>query len=210
MTTLAQLLGLGGGTPDVWTSGMTVIQNAMVISPTDGMIYQRKTATGSGATDPYNDRTNYRPANFSRVSSITSSSSAGTMFTNSGTAASEFTNVGVHSSPALSAGVRTNMLALTGRGALRFVALVMNTSLVTSIRAEVFIDGASIFDATYAAPTTTSRAIQIGYLAQINTNAIGGLDLVEFTKEAQVFLTSATAASAGQVRLCSNYLGYQS
>ncbi|MGX5662244.1 hypothetical protein [Diaphorobacter nitroreducens] len=199
---------IGSGVTKVWASGMTVKQWEVVTSQQDGMPYQRKTATGSGTTDPYSDRTNYRPA-FTRLSSITSSSSAGTLFSNSGAAANEFTNLAVHSFPALSAGVRTNMLSLTGRGALRFIGLAA-TAAIASLRVEVLLDGVTIFDATYTSLTSTSRAIQIGYLAQINTNCIAGPDLVEFTNAAQVFFTASTNQAVGNVRFCSSYVGYQS
>lgn len=198
------------GTP-LWVSGMTVVQNSMVISPLDGMAYQRKTATGGGATDPYSDLSNYRPANFSRVSSISSSYSAGTAFTNAGPAANDFANLAVATQPVLVANVRTSVLSLSGRGALRFIGIAPQTG-IASLRAEVELDGVVIFNTLYTSLTASSRVIAIGYLAQITAapELIAGPDLVEFTKEAQVFFTSTTAQAAGNVLLKSNYLGYQS
>lgn len=43
----------------VWVSGATIQQYAKVISPADWRTYLRKTATGSGTTDPSADPTNY-------------------------------------------------------------------------------------------------------------------------------------------------------
>jgi hypothetical protein len=43
----------------LWVSGVSVNQNAAVISPADRRTYRRKTATGSGTTDPSLDTTNY-------------------------------------------------------------------------------------------------------------------------------------------------------
>lgn len=43
----------------LWVSGASVAQNAAVISPADRRTYRRKTATGSGSTDPSLDTTNY-------------------------------------------------------------------------------------------------------------------------------------------------------
>lgn len=43
----------------LWSSGVTVPQNANVISPLDRQTYRRKTAAGSGTTDPALDPANY-------------------------------------------------------------------------------------------------------------------------------------------------------
>jgi hypothetical protein len=43
----------------LWVSGATVAQYAVVISPANYQNYRRKTATGSGTTDPSLDSTNY-------------------------------------------------------------------------------------------------------------------------------------------------------
>lgn len=43
----------------LWVSGATVTQYSNVISPTNAKTYRRKTATGSGTTDPISDPTNY-------------------------------------------------------------------------------------------------------------------------------------------------------
>lgn len=57
MSTLSQF---SGGVP-LWVSGQPVRQYSPVRSPADGQQYVRMTATGSGATDPSADPTNYRP-----------------------------------------------------------------------------------------------------------------------------------------------------
>lgn len=43
----------------VWVSGQTYAQYAAVISPTDYQTYRRKTASGSGTTDPKFDTVNW-------------------------------------------------------------------------------------------------------------------------------------------------------
>lgn len=43
----------------LWVSGQSVAQDAAKISPLDRRTYRRKTATGSGTTDPSLDTTNY-------------------------------------------------------------------------------------------------------------------------------------------------------
>lgn len=45
----------------LWVSGAAVAQYASVISPANARTYRRKTATGSGVTDPSLDPTNYEP-----------------------------------------------------------------------------------------------------------------------------------------------------
>lgn len=45
----------------LWVSGTTYAQYANVISPANARTYRRKTASGSGATDPSADATNYEP-----------------------------------------------------------------------------------------------------------------------------------------------------
>jgi hypothetical protein len=44
-----------------WASGTTYQQYANVVSPANGGTYRRKTAAGSGTTDPSLDTTNYAP-----------------------------------------------------------------------------------------------------------------------------------------------------
>lgn len=205
---LAKIIGMGGGGVDTWTSGATIKQYAYVISPTNLEVYQRKTATGSGATDPYNDSTNYRPASYSLWSSVTPS---GATISNGGAANNEFTNVALHTLFALAANTRTSVLSLTGRGALRFIGFASSAS-IASLRVEIVIDGTTVFDNTYTSLGTSTRAIQIGSLVAITAapTLIGGLDLCEFTNSAQVFYTSTTAQSSGNIRFCQAYVGYRS
>lgn len=207
MSELSTFIG-GASGAKLWVSGAVIKQYAYVISPTSLEVYQRKTATGSGTTDPYSDTTNYRPASFRPWSSITPS---GATISNNGSMTSEFANVAAHTTPALSANVRTSVLSLSGRGALRFIGFACATS-IASLRVEIVIDGVTVFDNTYTSLIGSSRAIQIGNLVAITAapTLIGGLDLCEFTNSAQVFYTSTAAQSSGNFRFCQAYVGYRS
>lgn len=62
---------LAGGTARLWVTGETVDQYEVVKSPAaSGALYVRTTATGSGATDPASDTTNYRPFGGRPIKSI--------------------------------------------------------------------------------------------------------------------------------------------
>ena len=66
MSALSTFIGGGGGVK-TWVSGAPVLQRALVVSPADNEVYIRKTATGSGTTDPADDTTNYNAVSYSRV-----------------------------------------------------------------------------------------------------------------------------------------------
>ncbi|MEX5744641.1 hypothetical protein [Massilia sp. X63] len=56
----------------LWVSGQTVAQDANKISPLTRLTYRRKTAAGSGTTDPSLDPTNYVPLSSALVQMFTS------------------------------------------------------------------------------------------------------------------------------------------
>ena len=196
--TLAKILGQGGGGLDVWASGKTVVQFDYVISPTDSEIYQRKTATGSSATDPYNDATNYRPVSVERLSSISNAWSGGA-WTNNGTS---FSFAGaVASAPNLPAGARTSVLSASGKGSLDFAALSKpgTATISGTIRAEIIVDGRTILDTTFATPGNYNFAVLHGWAGPVgpsvlNTNAMA----CPFSSSLQVFLTASAGTSVLQ------------
>ena len=127
MAYLSDFISGGGVVP--WVSGATVKQYAYVISPTDLEIYQRKTATGSGATDPYSDTTNYRCVSFDRATAIVAQPSPASF--GGGVAISSGLSFST-TNPALSAGVRTSLLSVTGKGAALFYAFSRSSTVTTS------------------------------------------------------------------------------
>ena len=206
--TLAKILGQGGGGLDVWASGKTVVQFDYVISPTDMEIYQRKTATGSGATDPYSDTTNYRCVSFDRATAIVAQPSPVSF--GGGVAISTGLSFSA-SNPALSAGVRTSLLSVTGKGAALFYAFSRSSTVTTSqMRIELIFDGIPIVDVTFAASsgTLTGSAVFIGSLSSSNLPAF--TLPINFAKSFQVFATAATAQAGNQFVIHSAHMGYQS
>lgn len=208
--TLAKILGQGGGGPDVWASGKTVAQYDYVISPTDLEIYQRKTATGSGTTDPYSDSTNYRPAAFDRVSSIANRWSSGSMSFSS--TSSDFHTYVTTATLAFAAGVRTSILSISGRASLRFFCIQANSSALSgTVRLEVLIDGRTVFDATYSSIAANSYALAAGYVAGSNgSTLVPGFDDFRCSNSLQVFITCSAAQTTAALIPKYAYQGYQS
>lgn len=183
--TLAKLLGMGGGGTDVWVSGATVERYSYVISPLDLEVYQRKTATGSGSTDPANDLTNYRAASYNRPAVISNAWSSGAL-TNASNVFATYTRV---VSPTLSTSVKTTLLSITGGGSLQWSAIssrgVANTSVF-----EVVLDGRTLYSASHVNPDAASRyAIAVGSLA----NGVPLFEDMRFVRSCEVFITPNTA-----------------
>ena len=206
MSNISQFFNGGGVAP--WVSGATVKQYAYVISPTDMEIYQRKTATGSGAIDPYSDTTNYRCVSFDRATAIVARPSpaffGGSVAISNGLSFSA-------SNPALSAGVRTSLLSVTGKGAALFYAFSRSSTVTTSqMRIELIFDGIPIVDVTFAASSgaLTGSAVFIGSLSSSNLPTF--TLPINFAKSFQVFATAATAQAGNQFSIHSAYMGYQS
>lgn len=200
----------GGGGAAPWVSGATVKQYAYVISPTDSEIYQRKTATGSGTTDPYNDTTNYRPVSIARLSSISNAWSGGAWTASGG--ASTFAGAN-SSSAALGAGARTLMLSAAGKGSLDFCALAkLGTNAISgTFRAEIVVDGRTILDTTFGTPSNFNFAVLNGW-----AGSVGGAVLTTtpaqcpFSKELQVYVTSSAGTGVNVLTFASAIRGIQS
>lgn len=197
----------------VWQSGRIVRQWEAVVSPLDGEVYRRKTATGSGATDPSIDTTNYRAASYNRVTSQANQWAGGapTVTTNN-TKASGTT---LSTVPGFTAGERKLVLSLTGRGALLFAMLRWSASGAPAsvLRTELVVDDRTIFDANQSLGSANSA-----YWCPVGTViAITGADprtalpnRVEFRKSAALYVTSNVAQGLGQVLFETMYEGYES
>jgi hypothetical protein len=208
MSNLSTFIG-GGGSAKPWASGATVNQYALVISPADQEIYARKTATGSGTTDPADDATNYNAVSYERVLALP------TIALGDATSASLYlakfprTTVG-----AISSGVRTSVLSLSGRGVLNVLGYSKSVTSagVTNMRFELLIDGRTVLDVTLAfvSGATTQTATLVGIPIPANT---GGTDFpeyavspapLEFRRSAQLFITPSIALPANTT-LVSSY-----
>lgn len=197
-----------GGKPPLWVSRMVVAKGAFVQSPTDFEIYCRKTATGGGTVDPADDTTNYFALTFERPGSIVNRWSSGAAadvysYTEFETTSSNLT---------LSAGVRTEILSLTGKGALTTIGLLQQQSQIRTVRLEVVVDGRTIFDATnaYAAAGTTQYVFAIGTPVRdpggttTYTNTVRPQKIC-FARSAQIWATASVATSGSNLVLRSNY-----
>lgn len=160
---LSDFLGSSGG-PDVWASGKTVQQYAYVVSPADLEIYQRKTATGSGTTDPADDTANYFAASFARCGAMLVKPTA-SFLPNGGVSNNSSYAYGIArvQPGAISTGTRTMIYSQTGRGALTFLGLYATGS--KTYRVEVIVDGRSVHDASYSSTTTNSVCTLLGNVA---------------------------------------------
>ena len=208
MSELSTFIGGASGAKP-WVSGAVIKQYAYVISPADLEIYQRKTATGSGTTDPYSDTTNYRPVSINRLASITNGWSSGVW--TAPAADTQFAGT-TSSTPALSAGVRTSVLSATGKGSLDFAAYAKASSAATSgtFRIELIIDGRTLFDATFANPSTSNYAVIQGVVPG-GTGVIGAIPMdCPFSQSMQIYVTSSAGVAANVMRFSYAMRGYQS
>ena len=209
MSELSTFIGGASGAKP-WVSGAVIKRYAYVISPTDSEIYQRKTATGSGATDPYNDATNYRPVSVERLSSISNAWSGGSWTVSSVVGAFAGAN---SSSAALGAGVRTLMLSAAGKGSLDFCALAKwgANAISGTFRAEIIVDGRSILNTTFGTPSDTSFAVLNGWAGPVGAAVLTTTRAqCPFSKELQVYVTSSAGTSQYAFTFASAIRGIQS
>lgn len=204
--TLAKILGQGGGGIDVWASGKTVPQYDFVISPADLEIYQRRVATGSGATDPADDVTNYLASSYERITSLpqrepdVSASSHGIT--------SQFQGLPSADLGAIAANARTLALSLTGRGSLDALAFNL-TGQGPTYRIEVILDGRTVFDMSRLSNasngagwpvvgTTTGSSTGMEFMSPI-------AGAVQFRRSLQVYLTPNAAVATARTFLRALY-----
>lgn len=191
--------GAGGGAK-LWVNGEDVTQWDYRKSLLDGEIYQRKTATGGGTTDPANDTTNYKAASYKRVLSIQNAAATGVRFNNPNFPAG-FANLR-QTAPALSSGVRTNILSITGRGTLNTAAFYIASTLPGNLRAELIIDGRpAVLDATFTIVNTNSGAFLAGAVTNVPANGAFETagDAIEFKRSVQIWATSVGGTTLDQL-----------
>lgn len=197
----------GGGSATLWVSGMTVAQWGVVISPLDGEVYRRITATGGGATDPADDTTNYIAVSFERVGSapiVTPTSSTTSV-------AFVFNGVTRVSTGAISVGVRTSILSITGRGRADFLGFFKGAAGGGTL--ELFIDGRQVTTGSISA-AASDAALLIGsaagyYNGSAYTNLYNALPMggVSFRRSLQVFFTPTSNAAGANTTLMYSVTG---
>lgn len=188
MNTLSGILGQGGGDFPVWSASLTVVQFQIVRSPADGELYTRTAATGTSATDPADDITNYRAESYQRVTALVCDAvprSGGGVFATG----SKKTVL-----PGIATGVRTLALEMLGRGSLDFFAAQRGAP--GTMRVEVVIDGRTVFDET----RTYADSYYSLIVGSVAPNASGQLETpiegngVGFRRSLRVYVTPPAAS----------------
>ena len=202
----SDVFGGGGGAPKVWASGMTVAKWEAVISPLDGEVYRRKTATGSGTTDPADDLTNYIALSFRRTASV--NTPAASVFRNTYTGAIYTANGSVKTTlGSISAGVRTLALNLSGRGVLTFAAAISAVGGAGNVRFELIVDGRSVLDVSPNLSSAVDTFLALGSLVSAADGstqipigaAVADSFGVEFRRSCAIYVTPASSWSGGVI-----------
>lgn len=193
MSSLSDFIGAGGA--KVWVSGSTVKQWQYVISPLDGELYQRITATGAGTTDPADDITNYAARSYDRVSALPIVN----ITTSSGGVTNVFNGVTRVSAGVINIGVRASILSITGRGRVGFLGFFKAATGGGTL--ELFIDGRQVTSGSIGV-TSADASLLIGsagghyngtsYLNLYNALPMGDVD---FRRSLEVFFTPAGNAT---------------
>lgn len=204
MSTSSQFLG-GGSSVQLWVSGATVAQWDYRKSPIDGEVYQRTAATGSGTTDPANDTTNYVAASYVRVSALPSKNA----IDNLSNAPAQFANNSVKVAiNGITAGTRTQILNLSGRGSIAFLAILKAATGGGTV--EIIVDGITIYNSATSTATTTEAHCFIGApgsadpgVGSVRPFAVAIADAmpVIFRRTFVVWYTPTTSASGAQATL---------
>ena len=191
----------------LWSSGMTVAQWQEVRSPLDGEVYLRKTATGSGATDPADDTTNYIAVSFGRVSAVP----IVTLASSTSLVTYVFNGVTKVLTGTINIGVRTSILSITGRGRADFLGFFKGAPGGGTL--ELFIDGRQVTAGSISA-LASNAALLIGsaaghydgtsYVNLYNALPMGG---VSFRRSLQVFFTPTSSAVGANAALMYSVTG---
>lgn len=195
MPTLNDLDSIGGSSAKLWVSGESVDQWDYRKSPLDGETYQRKTATGSGTTDPADDGTNYLAKSFTRVSALPAgqvNASSSNLITQA------FRGMTRATVGAISAGVRTSALNISGRGVVDFLGVVRGNT--GNMRVEIIADGRTVLDETTVTGASTESIVYIGNLGWdgINSLHLYGIPTpgaLPFRRSLQVYFTAVSTAA---------------
>lgn len=154
MTTLANLLGQGGSGLQVWSATRTIKQWESVISPLDGEIYTRKTATGVSAIDPADDLINYIASSYVRTTSV----GVPAILTAESVVAALTGATQANIPAAISSGVRTLVLEAVGRGALGFLSTRTSISTAIDVAVELEIDGRVVGSTIHRSTSTSGQS----------------------------------------------------
>ncbi|MDA8521971.1 hypothetical protein [Acidovorax sp. NCPPB 4044] len=140
---LAKLMGQGGGgSAELWSASATIEQGALVISPLDKEVYRRVAATGTSATDPADDLTNYVAASYPRTTSLPIGYTLPHIYPDNvrGVTRTGQTNI--------AQATRTQVLSVTGRGSLLHAGAwrSANQGETAGLRNEIWADGRKLVE----------------------------------------------------------------
>lgn len=203
---------IGGGSVKLWSSGETVLQWDYRRSPLDGEIYQRKTATGGGTTDPADDVTNYVAVSYNRPAAIVNRFSAGgTSYINANLVACN--QVAVNSP---TANTRTLLTSVTGKGTIASLGFRygLNGGKVdgSTSRVELIVDGRTLFNALFTGMTEANSQVLavVGDLA-VDLSGSNHQELrdkpIEFSRSFQVYVTNSWTYYPNLLEMALNYQG---
>lgn len=212
---LSELIG-GGGAPSIWNSGETVSQWDYRRSPLDGEVYQRKTAAGSGTTDPANDVTNYVAVSYNRPAAIVNAfSDGGLPVVNAILVASNKKFLSI----APVANTRTLITSVTGKGRIQNLAFCYagagGRPANGTARIELVLDGRTLFNALFNTGVETNPfAVAVVGDLVFNSWASPGVyydiadNPIEFARSFQIFVTNSwTYSSTVSLEMALNYQG---
>ena len=204
MSNISQFIP-GGNSIKLWASDVSVAKWETVKSPLDGELYTRKTATGSGTTDPADDVTNYFAASFARCGAMFVKPTA-SFLNNGGTANNSSYAYGIPrvQPGAVAINTRTLIYSQIGRGALTFLGLY--ASGARTLRVEVIIDGRTVHDGSYTSTASYQVCTLIGNVVS-GTVPGGGAASVEafgyqdsfgplFRRTLQIYVTPTSGGIA--------------
>ena len=176
-----------------WVSGKTYKRRQYVISTLDDEVYIRKTADGSGTTDPADDTTNYRPVSYTRTLALPNAD-----IVPAGSVSAMFVGGTKNVVGALAVGARTNVLSVTGRGAIDYLAYHKNA--VGSARVEIIVDGITVMDRTDSTYGTTNALLAVGQPIDGSSSSVAGVRVdpngVQFRRSLNVWITNTATAGA--------------
>lgn len=207
---------IGGGSVKLWSSGETVLQWDYRRSPLDGEVYQRKTATGSGTTDPADDVTSYVAVSYNRPAAIVNAFSAGGS-PEVGAILVAPNKKGL--SVALAANTRTLITSVTGKGRIQNLAFRYGGAGGRpdngTARIELVLDGRTLFNALFNTGLTANAFVvavvgDLVYDPGTSYAAYYGIadNPIEFARSFQIFITNSWTYSApSALEMALNYQG---
>jgi len=206
----------GGGSIKPWNSGETVSQWDYRRSPLDGEIYQRKTAAGSGTTDPADDVANYVAVSYNRPAAIVNEFSAGGSPQGGATLAAP-NQKGLSVAPV--ANTRTLITSVTGKGRIQNLAFRYGGAAGRpdngTARIELVLDGRTLFNALFntgSAANSLAVAVvgDLVYDPGTSSGAYYGIadNPIEFARSFQIFVTNSwTYSIPSALVMALNYQG---